>query len=93
MILKNHTETKKGKIAKIWTTHNSSAMLVIPKVIAKEEGIDIPSYVEVTKTSEGILIKKLVLSNNYDNEVQIPKKTDLLESDLETATKQIKGRG
>lgn len=78
MILMNHTQPEKGKIAKIWNTHNSSSMLVIPKVIAKEEGIDIPSYVEVTKTSEGILIKKLVLGNNHNNKAQTPKKSTCL---------------
>lgn len=93
MILTNHIQPEKGKIAKIWNTHNSSCMLVIPKDIAKEEGIDIPSYVEVTKTIEGILIKKLVLGNNHNREPETSKKIDLLDSVLETATKQIIERG
>jgi hypothetical protein len=50
------------KIVKIWITGKSSATLIIPKDLAKEYGLDEPSYAILEKKSDGILIKKLIMN-------------------------------
>ncbi len=53
-------KTKQEKqISKTWISGQSSCTLVIPKTIAIEYGIDIPSHVIIEAKPEGILIKKL----------------------------------
>ena len=46
-------------ITKTWLSGQNSCTLVIPKTIAKENGLDVPSHVVVETKPEGILIKKL----------------------------------
>jgi len=49
------------EITRTWLTGKSSCTLVIPKEFAKAYGLDQPSHVVITKTPQGILIKKLDL--------------------------------
>jgi hypothetical protein len=52
---------KKKEIVKTWLAGQYSCTLIIPKEFAKEYGLDKPSHVIVEGTSEGILIRKLVI--------------------------------
>jgi hypothetical protein len=56
---KNRSEKK--EIVKTWLAGQYSCTLIIPKEFAKEYGLDKPSHVIVEGTSEGILIRKLVI--------------------------------
>lgn len=57
----NTNKNNKKEIIKTWLTGKQSCTLVIPKDFAKEYGLDEPSHVVVEGTSEGILIRKLVV--------------------------------
>ena len=59
------SENKNREIIKTWLTGKHSCTLKIPKDFAKEYGLDEPSHVVVEGTSEGILIRKLVIDNGY----------------------------
>ena len=54
-------KNNKKEIIKTWLTGKHSCTLVIPRDFAKEYGLDEPSHVVVEGTSEGILIRKLVV--------------------------------
>lgn len=54
-------KNNKNEIIKTWLTGKHSCTLVIPRDFAKEYGLDEPSHVVVEGTSEGILIRKLVV--------------------------------
>jgi hypothetical protein len=56
-------ESNKKEIIKTWLTGQHSCTLIIPKDFAKEYGLDKPSHVVVQGTSDGILIRKLVIDN------------------------------
>jgi bifunctional DNA-binding transcriptional regulator/antitoxin component of YhaV-PrlF toxin-antitoxin module len=51
----------KKEITKTWISGQNSCTLVIPRIIAKEYGLDSPSHVIIEGTKDGILIKKLEL--------------------------------
>jgi hypothetical protein len=53
------------EIIKTWLTGRHSCTLIIPKDFAKEYGLDEPSHVVIEGTSDGILIRKLVIDNGY----------------------------
>jgi hypothetical protein len=53
------TNTNKKEIKKTWISGQNSCTLVIPRSVAKEYGLDLPSHVIVEKRPEGILIRKL----------------------------------
>jgi hypothetical protein len=53
--------SEKKEIVKTWLAGQYSCTLIIPKEFAKEYGLDKPSHVIVEGTSEGILIRKLVI--------------------------------
>jgi hypothetical protein len=57
----NTNKNNKKEIIKTWLTGKQSCTLVIPKDFAKEYGLDEPSHVVVEGTSEGILIRKLMM--------------------------------
>lgn len=57
----NTDKNNKREIIKTWLTGKHSCTLVIPRDFAKEYGLDEPSHVVVEGTSEGILIRKLVV--------------------------------
>jgi len=50
------------EIIRTWLTGKSSCTLVIPKEFAKQYGLDQPSHVLIEKTSDGLLIKKINIS-------------------------------
>lgn len=52
-------EKKNREVTKTWIQGQNSCVLVIPRSVAKEYGLDSPSHVVVEGTSEGILIRKL----------------------------------
>jgi hypothetical protein len=54
-------KSEKKEIVKTWLAGQYSCTLIIPKEFAKEYGLDKPSHVIVEGTSEGILIRKLVI--------------------------------
>ena len=55
-------ENKERKqVSKTWLFGHSSCVLIIPKLIAKEYGIDKTSYIVIEKQPEGTLIKKLLM--------------------------------
>jgi hypothetical protein len=60
-MMDNIDKTNKKEIIKTWLTGKHSCTLVIPRDFAKEYGLDEPSHVIVEGTSEGILIRKLVV--------------------------------
>jgi glutamate synthase domain-containing protein 3 len=49
------------EITKTWLTGQKSCTLIIPREIARRQGLEEPSHVVVQETSEGILIRKLDL--------------------------------
>lgn len=51
----------KKEIIKTWLAGKHSCTLIIPRDFAKEYGLDNPTHVVVEGTSEGILIRKLVI--------------------------------
>ena len=57
----NTNKNNKKEIIKTWLTGKQSCTMVIPKDFAKEYGLDEPSHVVVEGTSEGILIRKLMM--------------------------------
>ena len=93
MSLQNEINSEMNVISKTLRTGQGSCTLTIPKRLAIAEGIHNPSYVIIKKIKQGLLIKKLELSNNQYRDTETPKKIDLLGSDLETATKQINESG
>lgn len=52
-------EKKNREVTKTWIQGQNSCVLVIPRSVAKEYGLDSPSHVVVEGRSEGILIRKL----------------------------------
>jgi bifunctional DNA-binding transcriptional regulator/antitoxin component of YhaV-PrlF toxin-antitoxin module len=52
-------EKKKKEVTKTWIQGQNSCVLVIPRSVAREYGLDSPSHVIVEGTHEGILIRKL----------------------------------
>jgi hypothetical protein len=60
-MMDNTDKNNKKEIIKTWLTGKHSCTLVIPRDFAKEYGLDEPSHVVVEGTSEGILIRKLVV--------------------------------
>lgn len=61
MIKDSYNKNEKKEIVKTWLAGQYSCTLIIPKEFAKEYGLDKPSHVIVECTSEGILIRKLVI--------------------------------
>ncbi len=61
MMMDNTDKNNKKEIIKTWLTGRHSCTLVIPRDFAKEYGLDEPSHVIVEGTSEGVLIRKLVV--------------------------------
>ena len=61
MLMDSTDKNNKKEIIKTWLTGKHSCTLVIPRDFAKEYGLDEPSHVVVEGTSEGILIRKLVV--------------------------------
>jgi hypothetical protein len=61
LLMDNTNKNNKKEIIKTWLTGKQSCTLVIPKDFAKEYGLDEPSHVVVEGTSEGILIRKLMM--------------------------------
>jgi antitoxin component of MazEF toxin-antitoxin module len=60
MFTKDGLDEKKNKeVTKTWIQGQNSCVLVIPRSVAKEYGLDSPSHVVVEGTREGILIRKL----------------------------------
>jgi hypothetical protein len=59
--MENTNKNNKKEIIKTWLTGRHSCTLVIPRDFAQEYGLDKPSHVIVEGTSEGILIRKLVI--------------------------------
>jgi hypothetical protein len=60
MFTKDSLEDKKNKeVTKTWIQGQNLCVLVIPRSVAKEYGLDSPSHVVVEGTSKGILIRKL----------------------------------
>ena len=57
----SQNKSEKKEIVKTWLAGQYSCTLIIPKEFAKEYGLDKPSHVIVEGTSEGILIRKLVI--------------------------------
>ena len=60
-MMDNTDKNNKKEIIKTWLTGKYSCTLVIPRDFAKDYGLDEPSHVVVEGTSEGILIRKLVV--------------------------------
>ena len=60
-MMDNTDKNNKKEIIKTWLTGRHSCTLVIPRDFAKEYGLDEPSHVIVEGTSEGVLIRKLVV--------------------------------
>jgi hypothetical protein len=60
-MMDNTDKNNKKEIIKTWLTGKHSCTLVIPKDFAKKYGLDEPSHVVVEGTSEGILIRKLMV--------------------------------
>jgi bifunctional DNA-binding transcriptional regulator/antitoxin component of YhaV-PrlF toxin-antitoxin module len=56
------------KIAPIFLTNKISATLIIPIEIARRHGLDRPSHVVVEDTKDGILIRKLRLAAEENDE-------------------------
>ena len=54
-------KSEKKEVVKTWLAGQYSCTLIIPKEFAKEYGLDKPSHVIIEGTSEGILIRKLVI--------------------------------
>ena len=54
--------TESKEIVRTWLTGKSSCTLVIPKDFAKDLGLDESSHVVIEKTRNGLMIKKLNLS-------------------------------
>ena len=50
------------QIVRTWITGKSSCTLVIPKDFAKDLGLAEPSHVTVERKDDGLIIKKLDLS-------------------------------
>ena len=61
MSIEKEIKIKKKEIIKTWLAGQYSCTLIIPKEFAKEYGLDKPSHVIMEGTSEGILIRKLVI--------------------------------
>lgn len=58
--LEENKESRQNKqIIRSWLSGNCSCTLVIPKVFARDIGLDKPSNVIIEKTRDGLLIKKL----------------------------------
>ena len=55
----NDERNNRKEISKTWISGKNSCTLVIPKSVAKEYGLDLPSHVIVEGIPEGILIRKL----------------------------------
>lgn len=51
------------EISKIWVTGKSSYTMVIPKRFAFELKLDSDSHLVIEKTPEGLIIKKLEVTN------------------------------
>jgi hypothetical protein len=54
-------EKTKRKITTTWISGQKSCTLVVPREFAKQYGLDEPTHVVVEGTSEGILIRKLLI--------------------------------
>lgn len=52
-------ENQQKQITKTWISGQTSCTLVIPKTIATQHGLDVPSHIVIESKPEGILIKKL----------------------------------
>jgi hypothetical protein len=61
MSFKQSSNIVKREIIKTWLAGQDSCTLIIPKEFAKEYGLDKPSHVILEGTTEGILIRKLVI--------------------------------
>ena len=61
MIKDSYNKIEKKEIVKTWLAGQYSCTLIIPKEFAKEYGLDKPSHVIVEGTSDGILIRKLII--------------------------------
>ena len=60
MFKEENLDGKKNKeVTKTWIQGQNSCVLVIPRSVAKEYGLDTPSHVVVQGTPDGILIKRL----------------------------------
>ena len=61
MTINIENKIEKREIVKTWLAGQYSCTLIIPKEFAKEYGLDKHSHVIIEGTSEGILIRKLVI--------------------------------
>jgi hypothetical protein len=59
--------SRNKEITKTWLTGQKSCTLIIPREIARRQGLEEPSHVVVEETPAGILIRKLDLQReeNY----------------------------
>ncbi len=57
--MNKHSNSKHKAVTKTWISGHNSCTLVIPKNIAKEYGVNTPSYIVVEAKPEGILIRKI----------------------------------
>lgn len=59
MFKEDSLDGKNKEVTKTWIQGQNSCVLVIPRSVAKEYGLDTPSHVVVQGTPDGILIKRL----------------------------------
>jgi hypothetical protein len=65
---KNNKNKENKEITRTWLAGQSSCTLIIPKDFAKQYGLDKPSHIIIEGQQDGILIKKLELSDAANHE-------------------------
>lgn len=62
------TSTLQAEIAKTWISGQGSCTLIIKQELAKQYGLDKPSHIIMEPKLDGILIKKLNLLQQKENQ-------------------------